>query len=237
MPEDKKLNTHSPIFFVQRKGFTDVGSFCLLSFMLPTTSEISWTRSGLAYFIVLRKRSNAHAYEHVRAAMKWNQAQYTWPNRRFQWKYFIVNTWRPTDLSRDCGQWLRNLNLRNGSSRSLLIGPQDFKYWKLQLSSFVRRRNPQLWYLFLESAARKIVACLPPSLLPSRLARLKQTSCPILYSGDRACLYNSTEFYLTHNSFYICLFISFHYMFRAPCAHHQESQSYLYNIWYIYHSV
>lgn len=37
---------------------------------------------------------------------------------------------------------LRNLNLRNGSSSALLIGLQDFKYWKLQLSSsFVRRRN------------------------------------------------------------------------------------------------
>lgn len=61
--------------------------------MLPTTSEISWTRSGLAYFIVLRKRSDACAYERIRAALKWNQAQYTWPNRRFQWKYFIANTW------------------------------------------------------------------------------------------------------------------------------------------------
>jgi hypothetical protein len=155
--------------------------------MLPTTSEISWTRSGLAYFIALRKRSNAHAYEHVRAALKWNQARYTWPNRRFQWKYFIVNTWRPTVLYRDCGQWLRNLNLRKGSSRALLIGPQDFKCWKLQLSSFVRRRNPQLWYLFLESAARKIVACPPPSLLPSRLARLKRTSCPICRSIACPC--------------------------------------------------
>lgn len=70
--------------------------FCLLSFMLPTTSEISWTRSGPAYFIVPRKRGNAHAYERVRAALKWNQAQYTWPNRRFLWKYVIVNTWQPT---------------------------------------------------------------------------------------------------------------------------------------------
>jgi hypothetical protein len=130
--------------------------------MLPTTSEI-WTRSGLAYFIVLRKRSNAHAYEHVRVAVKWNQSQYTWSIRRFQWKYSIVNTWQPTVLYRDCGQWLRNLYLRNGNSCALLIGLQDFKYWKLQLS-FVRRRNPQLWYPFLESAARKIVASLPPSL-------------------------------------------------------------------------
>jgi hypothetical protein len=145
--------------------------------MLPTTSEI-WTRSGLAYFIVLQKRSNAHAYERVRIAVKWNQSQYTWPIRHFQWKYSIVNTWHPTVLHRDCGQWLRNLDLRNGNSCALLIGLQDFKYWKLQLS-FVRRRNHQLWYPFLEPAARKIVAS-PPSLIPSRLARLQHTSCSYL---------------------------------------------------------
>jgi len=150
--------------------------------MLPTTSEISWTRSGLAYFIVLRKRSNAHAYERVRAALKWNQAQYTWPNRRFHWKYFIVNTWRSTGLFRDCGQWLRNLNLRNGSSNALLIGPQDFKYWKLQLSSFVRRSNPSYdtcsWNL--------LPAKLWPASLPLYSLRV-WCGCPICRSIACPC--------------------------------------------------
>jgi len=47
--------------------------------------------------------------------------------------------------------------------------------------------NPQLWYLFLESAARKIVASLPPTMLPSRLTRLKQTSRPICRSIACPC--------------------------------------------------
>jgi len=32
---------------------------------------------------------------------------------------------------------------------------------------------------------------------------------------------------LFYNKFIICL-----YMFRAPCAHHQEVKTVLYNIWY-----
>jgi len=37
---------------------------------------------------------------------------------------------------------------------------------------------------------------------------------------------------LTHNSFYTHLF-RFSTRFEQPCAHHQESQLYQYNIWYM----
>jgi len=33
--------------------------------------------------------------------------------------------------------------------------------------------------------------------------------------------------------FLLYIFISILYMFRATCAHHQESQLYQYNIWYM----
>lgn len=193
MSEDKKLHTHSPIFFVQRKGFKDVISFCLLSFMLPTTSEISWTRSGLAYFIVLRKRSNAHAYE-------------TFVQH---WSGTIHSTRDPLDAYNEN----ISLSIPDSLPAFIVTVASGFEIWIWEPAVhahywLVHKIFSPENYSYPPSSGEetpsydtcswnllpaKLWPASPPSPLPSRLTRLKQTSCPICRSVACPCRISNHE--------------------------------------------
>jgi hypothetical protein len=160
--------------------------------MLPTTSEISWTRSGLAHFIVVRRRSNAHAYEYVRAAVSGTRH----------------STRDPIDASNEN----ISLSIPDGLRAFFVTVASGFEIWISETAVhahywLVHKVFSTENYSYPSSSGEETPSydtcswnllpaklwppSLPPSLslslLPSLLARLKQTSLPTCRSIACPC--------------------------------------------------